>query len=99
MDAAVLIALSPDMALRAFGGFAAGALLGFAHFGSLWMNARLFASGGGVLRALGVQVLRFCLLIAVLGGLTIFGALALLSGTAGLWVARGVVLRRAGRAS
>lgn len=87
------IALDTDLVLRAAGGFAAGALLGLAHFGSLRMNARMFA-GGGAMRAFGMQGLRFCLLIAVLGGLTMFGAVALLSGTLGLLLTRGVVLRR-----
>ena len=88
--------LDIDLAVRFAGSFAAGALLGLFHFGSLWLNVRLFA-GGGAWRALGVQGLRFCLLIAVLGGLAMFGAMTLLSGTLGLFLARGLVLSRVRR--
>ncbi len=80
-------------AARATGGFAAGVVLGLAHFISLRRNASLFATGGAA-RAFGMQALRFGVLIAGLGGLAYFGATALLCGALGLLLARAVVLRR-----
>jgi F1F0 ATPase subunit 2 len=76
-------------------GIAAGILLGLIHFGSLWWNVRLLASGGA-LRALAIQVLRFALLTAALLGLAKLGAAALLAGGLGLLLARGLLLRRLG---
>lgn len=81
---------------RAVLGLAAGMLLGLVHFGSLWWNARLYASGG-VASALGLQLLRFALLLVVLGGLAWLGAPALLAGALGLFLARGVMVRLLGR--
>jgi len=79
-------------------GLAVGLLLGLAHFGSLWWNVGLLASGGA-LRALGLQLLRFTLLAGVLFGLAKLGAAALLGGGLGLLIARGLLLRRLGRAA
>ena len=103
MDAALLTEVTQEMmpslpmdlalAVRATGGFAAGVLLGLAHFTSLRRNAGLFATGGAA-RAFGMQALRFVVLAAGLGGLAYFGATALLSGALGLLLARTVVLRR-----
>lgn len=78
-------------------GFTVGVLLGLIHFGSLWWNLRLLASAGA-LRALAVQLLRFALLAVVLAGLAKLGAAALLAGALGLLLARGLLLRRLGRA-
>jgi F1F0 ATPase subunit 2 len=77
-------------------GLAAGMLLGLIHFGSLWWNAKLYA-GGGWAQALGLQLLRFCLLLAVLGALAWLGATFLLAGAIGLLLARGLVLSFLGR--
>ncbi len=79
-------------------GLAVGTLLGLIHFGSLWWNVRLLASGGA-LRALAIQLLRFALLAAVLLGLAKLGAAALLAGALGLLLARSLLLRRLGRAA
>ncbi|WP_296706017.1 ATP synthase subunit I [Rhodoblastus sp.] len=82
--------------LNALFGLAVGALLGLAHFGSLWWNTRLYADGG-FLRALAVQLGRFGLLIVVLAALAKIGAPALLGGALGVFFTRGLLLRRLGR--
>jgi F1F0 ATPase subunit 2 len=90
--------MTPDvlaLLARALAGFAAGMLLGLIHFSSLWINVRLFTTGGAAL-ALCVQLLRFALLLAVLVALAMAGAVALLFGGLGICVARRVVLRRVG---
>jgi F1F0 ATPase subunit 2 len=79
----------------AVGGFVAGVLLGIVHFGALWINVRLFATGGAVL-ALCLQVLRFVVLLAVLVALAMAGAAALLAGGLGICLGRRLVLRRIG---
>lgn len=85
-----------NLAGRIILGLAAGMLMGFFHFGSLWWNARLYA-GGGWAQALGLQLLRICLLIVVLGALAWLGASFLLAGALGLLLARGLILRFLGR--
>jgi F1F0 ATPase subunit 2 len=77
-------------------GLLAGVLLGFAYFGSLWWNTRLYSTGTAV-RALTVQVLRLGVLVAALVVLARFGAVALLAAVLGLLLARTVVLRVVGR--
>lgn len=85
-----------NLAGRIILGLVAGMLLGLVHFGSLWWNARLYA-GGGWVQALGLQLLRICLLIVVLGALAWLGASFLLAGALGLLLARGLILRFLGR--
>ena len=77
-------------------GFGVGVVLGLIHFGSLWWNTRAFLSGSAS-RAFAIQLLRFGLLIIVLAGLAKLGALPLLTGALGLFLARGLMLRRLGR--
>mgnify|MGYP003136637674 CR=1 FL=1 len=76
-------------------GLMVGALLGLAHFGSLWWNVRLY-TGGSAGRALAVQLLRLAILVAVFVGLAKLGAAALLAGALGLLVTRHLVMRRLG---
>jgi F1F0 ATPase subunit 2 len=90
-----ILAFCTGLLPRALGGFAAGVPLGLVHFSSLWLNVRLFTTGGAAL-ALGLQLLRFALLLAVLVALAMAGAAALLFGGLGICVARRVVLRRVG---
>jgi F1F0 ATPase subunit 2 len=82
--------------LSALFGLAVGALLGLAHFGSLWWNTRLYADGN-FFRAFAVQSGRFGLLIVILAALAKIGAAGLLGGALGLVFARGLLLRRYGR--
>jgi F1F0 ATPase subunit 2 len=79
-------------------GLAAGTLLGFLHFGSLLWNTRLYLDGGWA-TALGLQLLRFGLLVVCLAGLAMLGALPLLGAALGLLLARGVLVRWAGRSA
>ncbi len=79
-------------------GLVAGALLGLAHFGSLWWNTHLYVTGGPI-QALGIQILRLGLLFAVLVVLAKLGAPTLIAGGLGLLLARGFVLRHPGRLS
>lgn len=79
-------------------GLAGGALAGLAHFGSLSWNARLYA-GGSPFVAIGVQLVRFALLIAILAGLARLGAPALLSGALAVLAVRSIVVRRVARAT
>lgn len=92
MEVPLTQALFVSQALHAFLGLFAGTLLGLFHFASLRANVRLYVEGGAV-RAVGIQILRFGLLVAVLAVLAKLGAVALLAGAAGLFIARGFVLR------
>lgn len=85
-------------AVAVLAGFSAGALLGFLHFGLLWWNVRLYASGG-VIAASGLQMLRFILIAAGLWGLARLGSLPLLASAPGVLLARGALLRHLGRSS
>ncbi len=82
------------VAVASSGWFAAGSLLGLAHFGSLRWTTR-WMLGGRTLFSIGLQGLRF---VATAGTLALlarwFGALPLLTGTIGLLAARtGLLLR------
>lgn len=79
-------------------GLAGGALAGLVHFGSLSWNARLYASAS-LSAAIGVQLVRFALLIAILAGAARLGAPALLSGALAILAMRSVVIRRVARAA
>ena len=92
------IAADATRLARVLLGAGCGMLLGFAHFGSLWWNTRLYTGGSGI-RALAMQVLRLILLAGVLTGLAHLGALPLLAAALGLLVARSLILRRLGRVS
>ncbi len=79
-------------------GFGIGVLLGLIHFGSLWWNTHAFLNGSAI-RAFAIQLLRFGVLLLGLAGLAKLGALPLLIGALGLFLARGLMLRRLGRAA
>lgn len=91
-----MTSIIPQMGLaaQAAAGLLAGGLLGLLHFGSLWWNTRLFASGR-FLHAFAIQLARFGLLLAVLFILAKMGALALLFGGLGLLAVRRLSLRQA----
>jgi F1F0 ATPase subunit 2 len=72
---------------------AAGFALGYGHFATLKPITDAFAEGA-VARALGLQLLRWIVLVVVLIVCARFGALPLLLAALGLLVARAVVLRR-----
>jgi F1F0 ATPase subunit 2 len=88
------LALAPGRAMLV--GLAAGTVVGAVHFGSLWWNTRLYASGGVVL-AFSVQLFRFALLTIILIALAAIGAAALLAGAFAVLATRGALVRRLGR--
>lgn len=96
MTEMVLAEVSEGWVLAAMLGIAAGAAAGLGHFGSLWWNTRLYASGGSALAALLLQIARFAVLLAVFAVLARVGAVPLLAGALGLLLARSVLIRRLG---
>jgi F1F0 ATPase subunit 2 len=96
MDAQAMSEPALSLILHGSIGLAAGFAVGLVHFGSLWLNARMFTRSGRLPAAFALQLGRFVILIAVCVGLTQLGALSLLLGAAGLLLARGVILRRVG---
>ncbi|NVO28867.1 hypothetical protein HJ526_15665 [Donghicola sp. C2-DW-16] len=81
------------MALYTVLGFAAGLTLGAVHFLTLGRLVDMLVSGT-VAWPLILQLVRFAVLGAVLYGLALLGALPLIAGTAGIVLARVLVLRR-----
>ena len=80
--------------VSAGGWLAAGLAIGAVHFLSLRWNIRLLTDGRSVLPALALQLGRFAAIAVVLAVIAIaFGALALLVTTAGILLARSVILR------
>jgi F1F0 ATPase subunit 2 len=77
-------------------GLAAGALIGAAHFGSLWWSVALVRDRKP-LRGFAVQALRFVALVLALGLIARRDAAAFLAAALGLLAARGVLTRRFGR--
>lgn len=88
----VTLAQLDPIALGALG-FLVGLLLGLLHFGTLRQVTRLYTTGGAG-KALALQLTRLVLLAAVLFGLALLGAVALLAGAVGLLAARWLVIRR-----
>jgi len=74
-------------------GFPAGTAAGWIHFNTLYWNVRLL-TGRTPGRAIAIQLLRLGVLAAIFFVLAKIGAWALLSGAAGLLIARFTVLRR-----
>jgi F1F0 ATPase subunit 2 len=84
---------APAMMLALVASFVAGALLGAAHFGSLWFSVVLMRDGRTAL-GVGVQALRFAALAAALALLAREGAGPLLAAAFGVLAARALLLRR-----
>jgi len=74
-------------------GLPAGAAAGWIHFSTLYWNVRLLTEHAPG-RAIAIQMLRLGVLAVVFFVLAKLGAWALLSGAAGLLIARFTVLRR-----
>ncbi len=74
-------------------GFAAGAILGAAHLGSLWWSVVLVRDGRPVLGVI-LQALRFVALAVPLAVIARHGAAPLLAAAFGVLAARAVLLRR-----
>jgi hypothetical protein len=75
-------------------GFFLGLAFGYVHFASLERVARMFMGDGPLWRAVGLQLARLAALAALMVGLTLLGAGALLAGMFGVLAAREIVLRR-----
>lgn len=74
-------------------GIVSGGLLGVGHFMTLKWNTSLYLDGG-IGKAISLHFLRFSVLIAVMILLAKIGAVALLSGLAGLLISRVVIMQR-----
>ena len=86
-----------DVTLAA-GWFAAGAVIGGLFFLTLRWNVRMLAAGRALLPVMAVQFGRLAAIGVVLAVIAIyFGALALLAATAGMLVARTLVVRLGGQ--
>lgn len=73
---------------------AAGVLIGAFHFLTLKWNVQRFMVDQSLLLPLGIQLIRFALVAAVLTAITrSSGAVPLLLATAGILVTRGVIIR------
>jgi F1F0 ATPase subunit 2 len=79
-------------------GLSVGVLAGLIHFTGLRWNVRLLTAGTPGI-AIGLQLARLGVLAAVFFALARLGPWALLSGAAGLLIARQMVLRRIGVSS
>ena len=73
---------------------AAGVVLGFIYFQSLWWNASRLTGGGRATTAIAFTVGRFALLGGLLTLASLEGALPLLMLALGVLIARPVVMRR-----
>ena len=80
--------------LSGSGWLAAGALIGTLHFLMLQWNVSMIAAGQSLLLPLGIQLIRFALIAAVLAAITrSFGALPLLAATVGILAMRIAIVR------
>jgi F1F0 ATPase subunit 2 len=92
MMAAPTMTSVTDFLLHGAGWLAAGAALGVAYFGSLRWSVQMFAAGRA-LAPLGLHLARFAALAALLALVARgFGALPLLVATAGVLMARTIVV-------
>ncbi len=73
----------------------AGGLIGAIYFATLRWNTLLFADGRSVVLPIGIQLIRFAATGIMLFGIArFFGAMPLLVATAGILIARSIVVRR-----
>jgi F1F0 ATPase subunit 2 len=80
-----------------WGAVVVGAALGVAYFGGLWLTTRRLLGGRGGWWLLPLsRWLRLALAGAAFYALSLEGAGAVLSGLAGLWLARGWLIRLLG---
>jgi F1F0 ATPase subunit 2 len=84
---------APAMTLALLVAFAGGALLGAAHFGSLWFSVVLMRDGRTAL-GVAVQALRFAALAVALALVAREGTAPLLAAAFGLLAARGYLIGR-----
>jgi F1F0 ATPase subunit 2 len=84
---------APAMTLALLVAFAAGALLGAAHFGSLWWSVVLMRIGRTVL-GVAVQGLRFATLALALALIARQGAAPLLAAALGVLATRALLILR-----
>ncbi len=84
---------APAMTLALIAAFAVGALLGAAHFGSLWWSVVLMRHGRTILGA-AAQALRFAGLALALALIARQGAVPLLAAALGVLAARAFLMRR-----
>ena len=75
-------------------GLVIGLLLGLVHFATLKRVAALYTSGGGIGKALALQLARFALLAFVMIGVAQLGPMPLIAAAAGMLAGRWVILRR-----
>ncbi len=78
-------------------GFALGLGLGVVHFATLQRVTDLYLQAGSPARALALQLARLLVMAGLMVLLARQGAAPLLSGAAGLLIAREIVLRRTRR--
>jgi N-ATPase, AtpR subunit len=71
----------------------AGFTAGTVHFTLLRWNTLLYLTSGGVIRAVGTQLLRLASIALLLGLAAWHGAIALMLATIGMMLARLLVLR------
>ncbi len=81
------------MTLVLIAAFIAGALLGAAHFGSLWWSVSLMREGR-IGSGVAMQALRFAALAVALGLIARQGAAPFLASALGLLAARVLLMRR-----
>jgi F1F0 ATPase subunit 2 len=84
-----------SLALQLCAGGLVGAVVGYGYFAALWWNVSLI-DRGETARALLLFAARVTLLAATLFALVKFGAVALLTGAAGLLAARRLLIKRIG---
>lgn len=83
---------SLSIPLQMAAGGVTGGVVGLAYFASLFANVRWYVTAA-ISVAIVVHLVRFCTLALVLSGLAHIGYVALLSGLAGIMLARRAMIR------